>query len=51
MDLMQHEVVVSLVECGPIEPLPQGGTGGSQWLFQYGSHGIVLNLLDVLGES
>ena len=24
MDLIQHEVVASLVECGPIEPLPQG---------------------------
>ena len=50
MDLIQHEVVASLVECSPIETLLQGGTRGPQWLFQDGSHGIVLNLFDALGE-
>ena len=33
VDLIQHEVVASLVECSRIEPLPQGGTRGSRWLF------------------
>ena len=51
VDLIQHELVASLMECSPIEPLPHGGTRGPQWVFQDGSHSIVLNPLNALGES
>ena len=51
MDLAQHVVMASLMECGPVQLSSQWRATGKWRFAQDDTHAIVLYLLNLLGDT